>query len=235
MERYFKNLLIALLGRNPYQLELERKTNEYELTAEEVERQRDQIYLLEARLATLQRDVQGFQNLTENLRKRVTDKDIAIDGLRRDKAECVQKLKVAHAKELDEQSARHKSEMDTLRDEHQRELVDRHEEYEEKLADLRSDLNATLEQLQKANKGIAREMLAQSMLDKTNNSLQDLVTAMKRGDVDMMMMAVEYLEWSNPLSQIAQLYTQLLKRKNELVERLHFTERGADDDNVNFD
>ena len=235
MERYFKNLLIALLGRNPYQLELERKTNEYELTAEEVERQRDQIYLLEARLATLQRDVQGFQNLTENLRKRVTDKDIALDGLRRDKAECVQKLKAAHAKELNEQIARHRWEMDTLRDEHQRELVDRHEEYEEKLSDMRSDLNATLEQLQKVNKGIAREMLAQSMLDKTNNSLQDLVTAMKRGDVDMMMMAVEYLEWSNPLSQIAQLYTQLLKRKNELVERLHFTERSADDDNVNFD
>ena len=213
MKRYFNNLLLALLGRDPYQQELDKVKKEYELTAEKV-KQLDDMRLqfdekmseLEAKVSEAEKEVskaegkiKDYQNLTENLRRRVTEKDLEIER-------------------------------------YKRKLVDRHEEFQErmaerdeKIANLRTDLDGTLAQLEKANKLLAKELMAQSLLEKTNNGLEDLLSAMQSGDVEKIAMAVQYLDWSNPLSRIAQQYLMVLRRRNELVERMHFVENDEED------
>lgn len=239
---YFRHLFIALLGRNPFRVELEQVTHEYELTAERVRHLDELRYTLEQNMAEEKAKVKQFENLTENQRQRLTDKDITIDAMTKEHRErmaqvqkdCtakVEELKVAHARELREQQERY-----------ERDRVDRHEEYEERMADrdakiqaLREDLDDTLGQLQKANKTLAHECLAQAMLDKTNNALDDLYAAMQSGEEEKVKAVVEYLDWSNHLARIAQQHLMVLRRKNELVERLHFTDSRRDDDNVNYE
>ena len=239
---YFRHLFIALFGRNPYRVELEQVTHEYELTAERVRHLDELRYTLEQKMACANKRVHEFENLTENLRQHLTDKDIALDALtkehrermaqvRKDCTVAVEELKVSHARELREQQERY-----------ERDRVDRHEEYEERMSErdakiqaLREDLDATLEQLQKANRALGRECLAQAMLDKTNNALDDLYAAMQSGEEEKVKAVVEYLDWSNHLTRIAQQHLMVLRRKNELVERLHFTDSHKDDDNVNYD
>ena len=80
MKRYFKNLLIALLARNPYREELARMTESYN---EEKTR------------------ICDYQNLTENLRKRITEKDLAIDDVKSQlrKTIAARELKIAELRE----------------------------------------------------------------------------------------------------------------------------------------
>lgn len=218
--RYFKNLLIALLGSNPYAIELQRTQEDYKKTGQVVEKQREQIYTLDTKLAQLTEQVSGFKNLTENLRERVNDKNIALDAERRERVEAVRRLNTAHEMEV---SALKKK------------LEEQVDERDEKIAALREDLDGTLEQLQRANQALGRNCMAQAMLDKTNNGLKDLIAAMQHGDEEKMAMASQYLDWSSYLAHIAQLHLQVLRRRNELVARLHFTEQTRDDDNVNYD
>lgn len=238
MENYLRNLLLALLGKNPYRMELDKAEHEYELTAKKVAQLEDMRYQFEEKmsrtyqeLAQAKEKILAFQRLTENLRQSVTDKDATLDAERRDRADAIKRL-----------TAEHEAALKALKEQFKHETIDRHEEYEarmaerdEKIAGLREDLDRTLELLQKANSTIGKDLMAQSMLEKTNNSMEDLAAAMQSGDVDKMMMATEYLDWSNQLTRIAQLHVNVLKRRNELVERLHFTGRSSDDDNVNYE
>lgn len=241
-KKYFRHLFIALLGRNPFRVELEQVTHEYEQTAAKVRHLDELRYTLEQKVAEETAKVHQFENLTENQRQRLTDKDITIDAMTKEHRERmaqvqkdytakVEELKVAHARELREQQERF-----------ERDRVDRHEEYEERMSErdakiqaLREDLDGTLEQLQKANKTLAHECLAQAMLDKTNNALDDLYAAMQSGEEEKVKAVVEYLDWSNHLARIAQQHLMVLRRKNELVERLHFMPEACDDDNVNHE
>lgn len=184
LKRYLKNLLLALVGQNPFRRELE---EENRLRIEET---------------------RNYQNLTENLRQRITDKDIALDQQKRDYNQAVI----------------------TMREQHRLQR----EELEQKNQELRDDLEATLEQLQRVNHDIGREMMNTNLLSKTNNALSDLCQAMTSEDVEKMKSVVEYLEWSNPLSRIAQYHLNVLVRKKELEERMTTTDgltrRGEDSD-----
>lgn len=226
MKRYFCNLLIAILGKDPYQEELNKVKLEYDKTAQAVEHLRKQYYgLLDTKAATeqdvkrLEESVKAFQNLTENLRQRITDKDIALD---------------LQAKEYRDRVARMKQEWAQTEE---RLKADYSAKYEEKMADrdakidaLREDLDASLAQLQRANRAMANNLMSQAMLEKTNNGLEDLIAAMQSGDTEKIIMATQHLDWSNHLVRIAQVHLGVLRRKNELVERLHFTENRADDE-----
>lgn len=267
MKRYLKNILIALLGRNPYQAELDKATEEYEKRAAMVKHLDEMRFSLEEKLAEayrkvkeLEKSVASYQNLTENLRQRVTDKDIAIDRMTREHRDSVvqmnqehventkrlvskcEQLMQEHKSELEQIREAHNADMDELRAKHERDTIDRHEEYEEKMTErdekiaaLREALDATLERLQTVNRAIAHDLVAQSLLDKTNNGLEDLIQAMQSGDVEKMMQVTQYLDWSSHLVRIAQAHLNVLRRKNELVERLHFAESKGDDDNVNYE
>lgn len=77
MGAYFKNLATALLGRNPYQLELDRVREEYEKTAE-------QVRLLDVLYGKVQKKLSDYEQLIENLRKRIIEKDQLMASVKRD-------------------------------------------------------------------------------------------------------------------------------------------------------
>lgn len=194
-KRYLKNLLRALLGHNPFRQELE---EQHRLRREaEAKVQAQDIVLREIKrcVKKAERQVLDYQSLTENLRQRITDKDMTLDQQKRDYNQAI----------------------GTMREQHRLQR----EKLEQKNQELREDLEATLEQLQKANNTIGKDIMAQSLLDKTNNGLEDLYAAMQRGDTEAMMEVTQGLDWSNHLTRIAQQHLMVLKRKNELEARLY--------------
>jgi len=195
MKRYLKNLWKALRGRNPYEEELtEIRTQcaQAEATAQSQERQ---LCDMNGEKVRAELQVRDYQNLTENLRKRITEKEIENDRQRRDYTQAV----------------------NTLREQHRLQR----EELEQKNQELRDDLDDTLEQLQRVNKDIGREMLNTNLLSKTNNALVDLCQAMASEDAEKMKAVMECLEWSNPLSRIAQYHLNVLVKKKESEERMN--------------
>ena len=157
--KYFQRVFLAIIGRNPFLQELKKVENE---------------------LKKERTHARDLQQLTENLRSRITDMDIEIEDMRVEQR------------------------------------------------GLREDLNTTLEKLQAASHAVANECMSKSMLDKTNHSLNDLASALHSDDEDTIAMAVQYLDWSNPMARIAQRYLNLLRMYHELRNRL-------DDDNVNYE
>ena len=195
MKRYLKNLWKALRGRNPYEEELaEIRTRcaQAEATAQSQERQ---LCDMNGEKVRAELQVRDYQNLTENLRKRITEKEIENDRQRRDYTQAV----------------------NTLREQHRLQR----EELEQKNQELRDDLEDTLEQLQRVNKDIGREMMNTNLLSKTNNAFVDLCQAMASEGAEKIKAVVEFLEWNNPLSRIAQYHLNVLAKKKELEERMN--------------
>lgn len=194
LTRYLKNLWKGLTGRNPYEEELEEQQRLHREAEAKVQAQDAELRAAKKSQKAAEEQVGSYQNLTENLRKRITEKEIENDRQRRDYTKAVI----------------------TLREQHRLQR----EELEQKNQELRDDLEATLKQLQCVNKDIGREMMNTNLLSKTNNALSDLCQAMASEDVEKMKSVVEYLEWSNPLSRIAQYHLNVLVRKKELEERM---------------
>ena len=193
LKRYLKNLWIALMGRNPYEEELSEvrtRCAQAEATAQSQERQ---LCGMNADRVKAEQQVQSYQNLTENLRKRITEKEIENDLHKHDYTQAV----------------------NTLREQYRMQR----EELEQRNQELRDDLQTKMDQLQRVNHDIGREMMNTNLLSKTNNALYDLCQAMASEDVEKMKAVVEFLEWNNPLSRIAQYHLNVLVRKKELEER----------------
>lgn len=218
MKNYLKNLWLALTGRNPYQLELDKARKEYKQTAKHVQDLEKLYEKVQKKMEEDDRQVRNYQHLTENLRQHLVDKDVLMDRVKRD-----------YQKRLDEYNAtidNLRSELQEKQTEAAKQLaaeVERHEqeirERDEKMAGLREDLDDTLERLQNANQALARDCMAQQMLDKTNNALADLYAAMNAGETERILAVTETLEWCNPLLRVAQQHIMVLRRKNELEER----------------
>lgn len=194
IKRYLKNLWIALMGRNPYEEELSEMSTRCERAESFARAVGERVIAMTGEKVRAEMQVRDYQNLTENLRKRITEKEIENDRQGRDYTKAV----------------------NTLREQHRLQR----EELEQKNQELRDDLQATLEQLQRVNHDIGREMMNTNMLSKTNNALVDLCQAMASEDTEKMKAVVEFLEWSNPLSRIAQYHMNVLVRKKELEERM---------------
>ena len=194
IKRYLKNLWIALADRNPYEEELSEistRCAQAEATAQSQEQQLCSMNGEKVRAELLVRD---YQKLTENLRRRITDKEIENGRQRRDYTKAV----------------------NTLREQHRMQR----EELEQKNQELRDDLQASLEELQHVNHDIGREMMNTNLLSQTNNALSDLCYAMESEDAEKMNAVAEFLEWSSLLSRIAQYHLNVLMRKKELEERM---------------
>ena len=82
MKRYLKNLLTALFGNNPFQMELAKAREDYEKTAARVEKL-DKLY------TKVQGQMGSYQNLVENLRKHLIEKD---ELLKRTKKEYQERI-----------------------------------------------------------------------------------------------------------------------------------------------
>lgn len=230
---YFTNLVIALLGRNPYREQLEAVQKEYDMTAEMVASLNERIFKLEDKLSKAEQELVNFQNLTENLRQSVTEKEAAKYNQWKNYVEEIRKAEEKHTAIVNELKQQYEEQIQQLKQQHEREVIDRHEEYEEKLNGLREDIARTSDRLQEANKAMANNLMAQSMLDKTNNGLNDLVSAMASGEVETVLAATQYLDWSSYLTRIAQCFLNVLRRKNELEERLSLA--AGDEEDVNFE
>ena len=81
MKRYFKNLLSALLGNNPYQAERDELAEKLAKAGENI-RGLNELYcnVLE-KWEQSDKQVASLQQLVENLRDRIADKDAVIDQL----------------------------------------------------------------------------------------------------------------------------------------------------------
>lgn len=78
MKRYFKNLLSALLGNNPYEAERNELRRQMEQAAENVRGLNELYYTVLEKWAANKRQLASLQQLVENLRERIKDKDDAI-------------------------------------------------------------------------------------------------------------------------------------------------------------
>lgn len=93
---------------------------------------------------------------------------------------------------------------------------------------LREDLRETLDQLQKANRNLAKEVMAQSMLEKTNLAVKDLLSAIESDDIDKLKSCLQWLDWNAPLVQVANRYISLRMRLDEVLQ-------SSEDENPNHD
>ena len=78
---YFKNLTLALMGRDPFREELEQMTEHYEKTAEKVYELNDLYDKSVESLDKLGRQVADYEKLVENLRTRIEEKEDRIKEL----------------------------------------------------------------------------------------------------------------------------------------------------------
>ncbi len=78
MRRYLKNLLSALLGNNSYQAERDDLAAKLEKAGENYHQLNDLYYNMVERWEAERKHVTSLQQLVENLRERIKDKDAAI-------------------------------------------------------------------------------------------------------------------------------------------------------------
>lgn len=84
MRRYFRNLLMALLGRNPFQIELNEVKGNLVSAAENVSMLNDMYFKLQEKMVAAEKCLFGCQTLVENLRERIKDKDEQLSQQKRD-------------------------------------------------------------------------------------------------------------------------------------------------------
>ena len=100
MRRYFKNLLSALLGNNPYQAECDELRRQMEQAAENVHGMNELYYTVLEKWAANKRQLASLQQLVENLRERIKDKDAAINQYMTEMDALTGELQLTHKKEI---------------------------------------------------------------------------------------------------------------------------------------
>ena len=81
MKRYFKNLLSALLGNNPYQAERDELAEKLAKAGENIHGLNELYYNVLEKWEQSDKQVASLQQLVENLRDRIADKDAVIEQL----------------------------------------------------------------------------------------------------------------------------------------------------------
>lgn len=84
MKRYFRNLLTALMGRNPLQAELQQVKKDYATAVKQVKQLEDYYRLMKEKMAGIEKQVMDYQTLTDNLRQRIMDKDELMARMKED-------------------------------------------------------------------------------------------------------------------------------------------------------
>ncbi|MBO4499165.1 MAG: hypothetical protein J5732_02800 [Bacteroidaceae bacterium] len=129
MKRYLKNLMKALLGIDPYRLKIKQAMADYGLTVSSIQQFIAAGVQCKEELAVERERIVSYQNLTENLRQRITEKDI----------------------EIHRQAMNYQQEFAKMRNTYDKDIKER----DERIAGLRKDLDDTLELLQNATHALA--------------------------------------------------------------------------------
>lgn len=82
MKRYFRHLLLAILGKNPFQTELDSLRREYDVLTDKVGKLDDLYGFYKQAIADYNKQVADLQRLVEILRVRVAEKDSLIEQMR---------------------------------------------------------------------------------------------------------------------------------------------------------
>ena len=114
----------ALLGINPYRLKIKQAMADYGLTASSIEQLVAAGAQYKEDLAVERERTVSYQNLTENLRQRITEKDI----------------------EIHRQAMNYQQEIAKMRNAYDKDIKER----DERISGLRKELDDTLELLQEA-------------------------------------------------------------------------------------
>lgn len=129
MKRYLRNLMNALLGIDPYRLKIKQAMADYGLTASSIERLVAAGAQYKEDLAVERERTVSYQNLTENLRQRITEKDI----------------------EIHRQAMNYQQEIAKMRNAYDKDIKER----DERISGLRKELDDTLKLLQEATGALA--------------------------------------------------------------------------------
>lgn len=81
MKRYFKNLLSAMLGHNPYKAERDDLAEKLEKAGDNARGLNELYYKMLEKWESDRKKVASLQQLVENLRERIKDKDAVIAQL----------------------------------------------------------------------------------------------------------------------------------------------------------
>lgn len=84
MEEYFRNLWMALRGKNPLRAELEDAKMEYEATVKQVENLEETYKQLVSAMGDCDKKITDYQVLVENLRQRIEEKDQILAQTKKD-------------------------------------------------------------------------------------------------------------------------------------------------------
>lgn len=93
MKRYLKNLLAALLGNNPYEAERDELAAKLEQAGENYRGLQELYYNMVERWEAERKQLASLQQLVENLRERIKDKDAAIEQLQKEYREYTKQAK----------------------------------------------------------------------------------------------------------------------------------------------
>lgn len=93
IRRYVKNLLLALLGDNPYQMEMDEARDCLEKAAENLKATHDMCYSTMAKWSESQKQLNQMQQLVETLRDHLREKDEEVDQLRREYCNHIEQMK----------------------------------------------------------------------------------------------------------------------------------------------
>lgn len=116
MKQYFKNLMTAFCGRNPFQEELDGVKKDYAKCSgnveslkgsilslsREMERDEKRMVELAGRLSESEKNAASLQRLVENLRARVAEKDAELDRQGKDYASRIDRMKSDYQKRINE-------------------------------------------------------------------------------------------------------------------------------------
>jgi len=100
MKRYLKNLLAALLGNNPYEAERDELAAQLEKAGENVRGLQELYYNMVERWEAERKQLASLQQLVENLRERINDKDAAINQYMTEMDALRGELQLAQKKEI---------------------------------------------------------------------------------------------------------------------------------------
>jgi len=128
MKRYLRNLMKALLGINPYRQKIKQAMAEYGLTARNIQQFVAAGVECKEKLTAERERIASYQNLTENLRQRITEKNIEIHRLTMDYQQELNKMRSLYDKDIKER--------------------------DERIAELRKDLDNTLNLLRNATRAL---------------------------------------------------------------------------------
>ncbi len=84
MRRYLINLLQALRGINPFELELKRVQEDYKRVADKVEQLQSVYAAVKEKTSGAVNQIRNLQALVENQRSRLSEKDVLIRRMRRE-------------------------------------------------------------------------------------------------------------------------------------------------------